>query len=117
MATKEEINKYLTEELFGECWHEKGKVAGDGVLTTFSIQCKHCNKEMVTLNNNDFFTWEGFGKLWEKVQTQKWIYTFVYHKMPFTKEIMAVSGPSMIVYDINPERFATAVYEFLKENN
>lgn len=54
---KELINKFLTEKM-GECWHE--------------WEPKRDN-----VRNYDFFTWEGFGKLWEWAGEQEWFPYFI----------------------------------------
>lgn len=57
--------------------------------------------------NNNFFTWEGFGKLWEWVHNQKW-----WDKFRVCPQRYYIDWSDTYV---NPERFATAVYNFLKE--
>lgn len=123
--TKQEINKYLTETI-GECWHELEK-SDLGLIS----RCKHCdlilldcrcNPAISTVRNNDFFSSEGFFKLWDWAQNQEWFGdcllwissvrvtcgtcgefpSKMYHEVSDIKEI------------INPDRFATSVYEFLK---
>lgn len=58
--------------------------------------------------HTDFSTWEGFGKLWEWC-TKK--------ASPMLFEAMEISfNGDMITQDIiNPDKFADAVYEFLKQ--
>jgi len=98
-STKEEINQYLTEAM-GECWHE----------TYFSVTgqhiCKKCEKpiaSLFSLEHNNFFTWEGFGKLWEWSITQPWFEDFWFKR--------AWSIPQQT---INPELLAKAIYKLLK---
>ena len=57
--------------------------------------------------HTDFSTWEGFGKLWE------WCTKIA---SPNLFEAMGISfNGDMIIQDIiNPDKFADAVYEFLK---
>ena len=88
----QEINKYLTEAM-GECWHE-GPL--EGRLCSCGSMWLHC-LDM----NIDFFTWEGFGKLKEWAEVQKWWGDF--------------QEDTIMWLLVNPERFATAIYEFLKE--
>jgi hypothetical protein len=106
MVTKEEINKYLTEAM-GECWHECGEVLGDSLHIPMTIKCIKCGTLMILENsceqvlNNDFFTWEGFGKLKE--------FMVSYHPLWMVEQ--------MTLFLTDPERFATEVYEFLIEEN
>lgn len=122
MPSKEEINKYLTEELFGECWHEVSsdqKVYEDENGQYLIRYCLNCYKSWdLCINKNlDFFTWEGFGKLWEKLQTQEWWFAFGRDFMCEEQKLSYGIHYCPRFDNINPERFATAVYEFLKENN
>ena len=61
-----ERDKFLTE-CMGECWHMYNSRKG-------LVNCIHCQKEMPL--NNDFSTWDGFGKLWEWTRKQEWFSTF-----------------------------------------
>lgn len=112
----QERDKFLTEAM-GETWHE-------WVLP--EEHCKHipgirykckCGGFHPTLKrNNDFSTWAGFGKLWEWSRLQEWWDMFG------AKEVYTLeSHPEAIDYDhlfpdqlIHPDRFASAVYEYLK---
>ena len=93
-------DKYLTEQVLGECWHE-GKYCGHVVL------CKHCNESMYYNINNDFSTSDGFFKLWNVAQKKGWWNELVYE----------ITGPHLdlenLIIHINPDRFADAVYKFL----
>jgi len=106
MATNHEINKYLTEAM-GICFwidHDEEKCG-----------CVGKAKRPSCIN---FFTWEGFGKLLTFVRSQKWLPDFL--------ELMdagssVIDGHGHVLFEmqsefIDPETFATAVYEFLKEN-
>ena len=110
-------NKFLTEAM-GECYH----------IINRADKCNHCSKELDRHSlNQDFSAWEYFGILWEWSQKQKWWVNFlIKNEYLSTRE---VSNPhleypyreySEDVYEdmsglINPDRFADAVYEFLKE--
>lgn len=102
-----ERDKFLTEAM-GECWHERKDFSEDGYGT---YNCKHCNKRFGGHGGQledrlDFSTWAGFGKLWEWSQKQEW--------WPDFKELNGY--PNHIYEDfINPNNFANASYEFLKE--
>lgn len=82
-----ERDKFLTEAMgLLERWHD-----GDFIRTGNSI---------------NFSTWQGFGELWEWSKKQEWWYEF--WKIDF--------GISIIKCElINPNNFANAVYNFLKE--
>jgi hypothetical protein len=98
-----ERDKCLTEAM-GECWH------------TIKHHCSCCDDWCSVCGidapeQNDFSTWEGFGKLWEWAQKQEWYYNFLKTVCPYKTDY-----PSVIHEDyIQPDRFANAVYEFLKE--
>ena len=104
-----ERDKFLTEAM-GECWHEWKWIPGDG------RSCKNCDIDLYgrdnptysqiveTPENPDFSTWVGFGKLWEWAIDQEWFHLF-----------LMVDNKSGPVDVIHPDRFATAVYEYLKE--
>lgn len=103
-ATQEEINKFLTEAM-GYCsWaHDH----------TCNSRCTSAGGKIPHYLN--LFTWEGFGKLWGWVQKQDWWKTFgqkaycgYYSKSP--------AYPYQLAYGVvNPDRLATAVYNFLKD--
>ena len=127
MTTQEEINKYLTEAI-DECWHEQ-------LIENNVLKCR-CGRGYATGNteflvsvvkstshvecmcaNIDFFTWDGFGKLWEWSITQAWWYQFLgdWNCPDIYSENSTIKERYVDAYLINPEQFATAVYEFLKE--
>lgn len=58
----------------------------------------------------DFSTWFGFGELWEWSKEQDWCKEF--RQIYLNK---AASEGVIVAFLINPDRFANAVYEFLKE--
>jgi hypothetical protein len=121
MVDKNVRDKFLTEAM-EKCWHGVDK---EDKHT--SIRCFKCNKFLdgywvVTPKNTaefqisnkefiDFSTWQRFGELWEFVIRQKWLNDF-----------LDVVGHFYTGYEcnietefINPDRFANAVYEFLKQ--
>jgi hypothetical protein len=108
LAMKELRDKFLTEAM-GECWHE----AGTKRVNPFTYVCTKCGSNIKKNSYNNFSTWEGFGKLWEWAQKQKWWGTFcswlTIHKMKEVKHY------SWIEQFIHPDRFANALYEYLKE--
>lgn len=52
-------------------------------------------------DQEDFSTWEGFGKLWEWAKVQEWWGTFIIQKQFIWLDI------------IHPDRFANAVAKYL----
>jgi len=66
----------------------------------------------------DFSTWPDFGKLWEWAQGQEWWGVFgddiVYGESEIAHE-KHQCRISDLEYFIHPDRFANALYEFLKE--
>ena len=118
-------DKFLTEAM-GECWHEFPPHGAIKVIneTDFIIYClKGCEvvaSQAKPYNHPDFSTWEGFGRLWTFAQKQEWWLAFQVFAnnlcgyemtLTFAKQI----GCSMPNELINPERFADAVYKYLKE--
>ena len=61
--------------------------------------------------SNNFSTWEGFGKLWEWAVKQEWFSDFLKH----AEKIMKMPITGWIEYFVQPDRFADALYKFLKE--
>ena len=112
-----ERDKFLTEAM-GECWHE-----WEGHVSDYK-RCMKCHKDggypegfRVRLINNNFSIWEGFGKLWEFCQKQEWWNDFcLHHKDSDNMKVAIVVMSSNYLHEdiINPDRFADAVYEYLK---
>lgn len=96
-----ERDKFLTEAM-GECWHDMiYNELGDRYSKLYMcMKCTHQDNS-ITLDN-DFSTWEGFGLLWEWSQKQEWKANFSY-RVGFRE------------YLVNPDRFADAMYAYLKE--
>ena len=72
----DDINKFLTETI-GECWHEhqinhlgssKYECSCGGNWDSYALEEPDHHTEIPI----DFFTWEGFGKLWEWASEQPW---------------------------------------------
>ena len=98
----EEINKYLTEAI-GECWHEFEfidfeYICGCG-LSSHTPVVKH----------NDFFTWEGFGKLFSWAKGQRWWIDFILTRQQ--------SGVYNFCERLTPEVFARSIYAFLNKES
>lgn len=107
-----ERDKLLTESV-GECLHEfdidwDTRKFGDVHF------CLKCNGDYNKVNHKrtDFSTWTGFGKLWEWSQNQDWWDTFEYNN---SSESLHCTCHEFNKKLINPDRFADAVYVYLKE--
>jgi hypothetical protein len=109
----QERDKFLTEQM-GECWHD-----GEPFFTNNVIYCPKCHKNLKAINEeNDFSTWEGFGKLWEWAQKQNMEWQCRFNDYCF--KLLGYRGGCSYEYIpkliINPDRFADTVYAYLKEN-
>ena len=71
-------------------------------------------KEYLVDGVSDFSTWPGFGKLWEWAQDQEWWQEFVEY-MDINLTDFVIGELEVFPWIINPDRFANAVYEFLKK--
>jgi len=107
-----ERDEFLTEAM-GGCWHER---AHRYPFHPSYNRCAKCCKQL-EFNSKaywDFSTWEGFGKLWE------WLFTERSRWVPFHKRYMIGQDRDSHYLEfelsiINPDEFANRVYEFLKE--
>ena len=105
--SNETRDKFLTEAM-RECWH---RYMGYGSI------CLICSDYRPSQGqNNNFSSWRGFGKLWEFAQQQEWWDDFCdYHFLTLHEE-----NEEMITYldltILQPDKFADAVYTFLKES-
>jgi len=103
-----ERDKFLAEAM-GECWHESN---------WGQTNCKHCGRTNdpryfdFNAQNSSFSTWEGFGKLWEWAQKQEW-WTYIGFIGNYTEQNTSVEFLHKDCI-INPDRFADAVYDYLK---
>jgi hypothetical protein len=101
-----ERDKFLAEAM-GECWHED--------ISDENFNCMKCGGMWTPEFGSFFFsTWEGFGKLWSWAKEQKWWDKF--EDLIFYGKADPCGG----WFDtslIHPDRFADAVYQFLKERN
>ena len=98
--TKEERDRFLTEQI-GECWVE--------------WEPKRDN-----IRNNDFSTWEDFGKLKEFMEKQPYWFKFLdsilhtdYPNFRIGKVASNISGIWYYIDIYEPDPFADAAYEFL----
>lgn len=94
-----ERDKFLTEAM-GECWHNPVQRKNHHFE-----DCTKCGASALFLKNtNDFSTWEGFGKCLRWCQSQSWFHRYdVFH------------SSRMSLQGVTPDRFADAVYKFLKD--
>ena len=101
-------DKFLTEAM-GECWHEAKCSYNDGWSIDYECRCGlRWTEEDNQLNNNNFSTWEGFGKLWE------WVRRPAPQMIGFLGEHCEnYHSNDISMYIINPDKFADAVYEYL----
>jgi len=92
------INKEITEKVFGEKWHNEGG-------------------PYEPIINPDYFTPEGFFKLWNKIQKMEW-YGVFRHKQATLNDCAlgneAVRGFQRCEKLAHPDRLAPAVYDFIK---
>jgi hypothetical protein len=102
-----ERDKFLTEAM-GECWHEWIPSNDfDGMA------CKFCEDyEHESGKRNNFSTWEGFGKLWNWAQKQEWWGKF--EDLIFYGKADPCGGWFDTLL-IHPDRFADAIFSYLKE--
>lgn len=66
-----------------------------------------------------FSDWEGFGKLWEWAQEQEWFQDLMesmWDEVVYGtyRTVELIVGASVHPIHVHPDRFANAVYEFLK---
>ena len=107
-----ERDKFLTEAM-GVCWHRI-----PGYAATLSSRnifiCTTCGSSISRESNNNFSSWEGFGKLWEWANSQGWWDYFTF-KQQVRKLAFGYNVGVVPIDLINPDAFANAVYKFIKE--
>lgn len=110
-------DKYLTEAM-GECWHED-----NGMELAAYTSCLNCgvvlrvNDDGLLLEikrNTDFSTWQGFGKLWEWAKSHGARWAMAGELQCGRSSVNGGKFLSLPEELINPDRFANAVFEFLK---
>ena len=115
---KEIVNQYLTEAL-GECWHNWIRLLQYDRSGNSHCICKKCDGHAWTKydipTNFDFFTPEGFFKLWKYTQETSEFAGFFYW---FTgkHDLNLEQLDDFMREIINPTNFVNAAYKFLKEN-
>ncbi len=109
----EERNRFLTETVLGKCYHDLRFTGGD--LCRWI--CRKCKKESRYFENSpSFSTWQEFGLLWEDaIKRDDWLEflhfltTVVHPEDEYPPDMFYIH-----VHHIDPDRFATALFEFLK---
>ena len=100
-------DQFLTEAM-GCKWHQFSH-AEKGPLGDLQVCVCDRKNYLMPCDTPTFSTWQGFGKLWEWAQVQDWWDEYV-------EDTTGIGDPSLIDVDqIEPARFADAVYRFLKE--
>lgn len=109
-SIKRERDKFLTEAM-GLCYHSnwKSQMAGSFCLDCLYESNSPCNGRIV------FYTWAGFGKLWEWAQKQDWWSEFNSGRLLCYMDEPEDSKMIININLIDPDRFADALYEYLKE--
>ena len=107
MNTKRD--KFLKEAM-DKCWREPNSWPAQHSYFLYK-ECSKCGA-LYPCQFDDFSTWNGFGKLWTWVIERDWWDNFKYQKYCGAYCDIDVHIDET---DIDPDRFANAVYEFLKE--
>lgn len=116
-------DKFLTEAM-GICWHDWVPIkAKHGAFASNLWECR-CGVRASKLhltdplpNNPDFSKWTGFGKLWEWAIEQEWWGGFRDMKIGETESYESGKITKYIKEEyINPDNFANAIYEYLKDD-
>ena len=71
---------------------------------------KQLRNEGIVGRSSWYSTWQGFGELWEWAIKQEWWLSFGYRHGD-----VSLGQAIFSQYYINPDRFADAVYEYLRE--
>ena len=119
-----ERDKFLTEAM-GECWHDFVMAKNPDGRDAKGWTCTKCHIYTTYIHSLycDFSTWDGFGKLWTWAQKQEWfdlfqccLYYHDYLKHCHRPGDERLDNDKVLHNElIHPDRFANAVYEFLKE--
>ena len=118
-----ERDRFLTEAM-GECWHKTSNTEPYHSGCVVHI-CKCGQRELEDSRafynpgpnwvRQKYDDWQSFGKLWEWAQKQEWWSSFVAKKTPSNMRPMCGFGQPQLDLYIHPDRFADAIYTFLKE--
>ena len=108
-------DQFITEVILKECWHKWPMITQE--LEAKKSLCCKCGlpayNSIYFERNNDFSTWEGFGKLWEFSTKQEWWEDFltrftIYGNLDNTLE----QAIRVLLPMINPDTFADAITKF-----
>lgn len=113
MTKQESINRFITEKVFGECWHEwKYNVQG----TAFTAWPCICGRNHAEISNPNYCgSWEesgkAFGLLWEKMRDD---YNTIDQLIVWEAQGYRNRADTIRAFIrlINPARFAEAVARF-----
>ena len=114
--SQREINKYVTQKVFGECWHPVENALNKPLGVKAQV-CKQCETTWMTRKHNNFFTLEGCMKLWLKIQGEEWFDDFYVDLKDNFWEFDRHEETGFITFAqeiVHPDRLAPAVVEFLK---
>ena len=78
------------------------------------MACFKCGKAKQFALNPDFSTWQDFGQLWEWAIKQEWWFQFKI-SLKYIPEKHELYGVVDVEKYISPDKFADALYEYLKE--
>ena len=100
-------DKFLVEYM-GGCWHDETNPINHHYAYGTRFKCLKCGEEFWGARHHpDFEEWQGFGWLWDKAKGKEWWDDFC-KSTPHKAWLFPIGW-------IHPDRFADALYEFLKE--
>lgn len=116
----EQLNKRIHEIMgMGLCWHVRS-----------TNQCIKCHKILIRSIGNSAFecepanpnylTWQGFGLMWEFMQTHGWkefIYWVYTGNRNATKDTHFIPQMHILIRLISPRPFAEAMCNFFQEDS
>ena len=97
-------------------WHDFHYTDGGWYCSTCDVDGAEDDYTQAYHVNINFSEWPGFGKLWEWAEKQLWWNDFWWRES--TAEINGLSLGFIamkLVSSVQPDRFADAVYNYLKE--
>lgn len=112
-------DKYLTEAM-GLCWHEYNedkwgcfKCGVNAYMIKGHWLGTPKGHSIFKPINPDFSTWQGFGTLWEFAIKQEWWFQFKVRNNHIPNHKLYGFNLDLI----NPDKFADALFSFLKEKD
>lgn len=113
-----ERDKFLHEAI-GIKYHDYEYDYGGFYCKTCNWQGYECDPYIVYHINIDFSSWDGFGKLlkWfsNKCQTDDEFYAN-FEEQNYSNSWIECTGPYVYMFELTPDKFANAIYEYLKNN-